>query len=40
MKIASLAWLAIAHGENFFVFKTMKNIKIAYPVLTINSSDD
>ena len=39
MKIDSHAWLEIVHGENFFVLKTMKNIKIANPVLTMNSFD-
>ena len=38
MKIASSAWLEIAHWENFLSFKTMKNS--ADLVLTMNSFYD
>ena len=40
MKIASHAWLEIAPWENFFDFKSMKNINNADLVLSINSSYD
>ena len=40
MKIASHVWLEIAPWENLFVFKTMKNIKSADPVLTMDSFYD
>ena len=40
MKIASHAWLEIAHGKIYLFFKTIKNIEIADLALTIKSFYD
>ena len=40
MKVARHEWLDIASWEDFFFFKTMKNIKIVDSVFTMNSFYD